>query len=166
MNQTIITQDAAARQLTIVRDFDAPVEQVWRAWTEPSLLDEWWAPKPWKAQTKRMDFREGGTWLYAMLGPDGEESWCRADFESIDPGKSYTGTDAFCDENGTVTNDPPGMHWHVAFTPLASGTRVQVVITFQSEEDMHKIVAMGFNEGFTAAHANLDSLLAETEPVQ
>ncbi len=166
MNGTTITKDAANKQLTIVRDFKAPVEQVWRAWTEPSLLDEWWAPKPWKAKTKSMEFKEGGTWLYAMQGPDGEETWCRADFETVDPGRSYTGTDAFCDADGKVTNDPPGMHWQVAFTPTAAGTRVNVVITFQSEEDMNKIVEMGFKEGFTAAHANLDSLLAADVPVQ
>jgi uncharacterized protein YndB with AHSA1/START domain len=159
MNRTTITQKAA-NQLTIVRDFDAPVEQVWRAWTEPSLLDQWWAPKPWKARTKSMELKEGGTWLYAMLGPAGEESWCRADFEIVDPGKRYTGTDAFCDENGNVVNEPPGMHWQVSFAPTSTGTRVHVVITFASEEDLNKIVAMGFKEGFTAAHSNLDELLA------
>ena len=52
------------------------------------------------------------------------------------------------------------MHWQVAFSPTAGGTRVQVVITFRSEEDMQKIVEMGFEEGFTAAHGNLDELLA------
>ena len=160
MNQTTISKDAAARQLTVVREFQAPVEQVWKAWTEPSLLDEWWAPRPWKAITKRMDFQPGGTWLYVMAGPNGEEHWCRADFETIETEKSYTGTDAFCDENGTVLSDPPGMHWQVAFSPTAGGTRVQVVITFRSEEDMQKIVEMGFEEGFTAAHGNLDELLA------
>jgi uncharacterized protein YndB with AHSA1/START domain len=165
MNETTITKNEA-RQLNIVRDFEAPVAQVWRAWTEPSLLDQWWAPQPWKARTKSMEFREGGTWLYAMQGPAGEESWCRADFETIDPERSYTGTDAFCDEEGTVTNDPPGMHWQVVFTPITTGTRVNVVITFQSEEDLDKIVAMGFKEGFTAAHANLDKLLAAGVPVQ
>ena len=71
MNQTTISKDAAARQLTVVREFQAPVEQVWKAWTEPSLLDEWWAPRPWKAITKRMDFQPGGTWLYVMAGPNG-----------------------------------------------------------------------------------------------
>jgi uncharacterized protein YndB with AHSA1/START domain len=159
MNDTSITQNAP-KQLTIVRDFAAPVEQVWRAWTEPSLLDLWWAPKPWKAATKSMQFREGGTWLYAMEGPEGEEHWARADFETIDPGKRYTGRDAFCDEAGNVNADMPRTHWDVSFSSASGGTRVTVVMTFASEEDLNKTVEMGFKEGFTAAHGNLDELLA------
>lgn len=160
MNETSITK-SANNQLTVVRDFNAPVEQVWRAWTEPPLLDQWWAPHPWKAKTKRMEFTEGGTWLYAMLGPNGEEAWSRADFEAIEQGKSYSGQDAFCDADGNIASEPPGMHWQVSFAPVAAGTRVTVLITFRSEEDLQKIVDMGFKEGFTAAHGNLDALLAE-----
>ena len=158
MKETTITKDQ--KQLTIVRDFDAPVEQVWRAWTERSLLDLWWAPQPWKAATKSMDFREGGTWLYAMEGPGGEEHWSKADFETINPRKRYTGRDAFCDENGNVSGEMPGMHWDVSFASVGGGTRVTILITFASEEDLNKIVEMGFKEGFTEAHGNLDELLA------
>lgn len=158
MKETTITKNE--KQLTIVRDFDAPVEQVWRAWTESDLLDQWWAPKPWKAQTKSMEFREGGTWLYAMQGPDGEQHWARMDFERIVPGKSYSGTDAFCDEAGVINPEMAGMQWSVEFSPAADHTRVTTVVTFASEEIMQKVVEMGFKEGFTAAHGNLDELLA------
>ena len=61
--ETLYTKDVANNKMTVVRQFDAPVEQVWRAWTESELLDQWWAPLPWKAKTKKMDFREGGSWL-------------------------------------------------------------------------------------------------------
>lgn len=159
MKETTITQ-SNPKQLTVVRDFDAPVEQVWRAWTELALLDLWWAPKPWKAATKSMDFREGGTWLYAMEGPEGEEHWSKADFETIIAGKRYTGMDAFCDESGNVNPDMPRTQWDVSFSPTNGGTRVTVVMTFASEEDLNKTIEMGFKEGFTAAHGNLDELLA------
>ena len=79
-NQTTITKDVANKKLIVVREFDAPPEEVWKAWTEKELLDIWWAPKPWRAQTKTMDFREGGAWLYSMVGPDGTESYCRVDY--------------------------------------------------------------------------------------
>lgn len=69
--QTTIAKDAANKKLIVVREFDAPLAEVWKAWTDSSILDQWWAPKPWKAKTKTMDFREGGTWLYSMVGPDG-----------------------------------------------------------------------------------------------
>ena len=159
--ETIYTKDAANKKISVVREFDAPVEQVWKAWTESELLDQWWAPKPWKANTQSMDFREGGTWLYYMEGPDGTRQYCRADYETIAPNKSYTGLDAFCDENGKINTEFARMHWKVVFNKSANGTKVEVEIKFDSEADMEKIIEMGFKEGFAAAHTNLDELLAK-----
>ena len=158
-NKTNISKDVASKKIRVTRQFEAPAEQVWNAWTNSELLDLWWAPKPWKAQTKKMDFREGGFWLYAMVGPDGAPSWCRVDYEAIVPLESFTGFDAFCDEDGNINKDFPTMHWHCEFKETANGTNVNVDITFSSEADMQKIVDMGFEEGFTAAHGNLDELL-------
>ena len=159
--ETIYTKDATNKTISVVREFDAPVEQVWKAWTESELLDQWWAPKPWKANTQSMDFREGGTWLYYMEGPDGTRQYCRADYETIAPNKSYTGLDAFCDENGKINTEFARMHWKVVFNKSANGTKVEVEIKFDSEADMEKIIEMGFKEGFAAAHTNLDELLAK-----
>lgn len=158
--ETIFTKDQANKKIKVTRDFDAPVEQVWKAWTEKELLDQWWAPKPWKANTKSMDFRSGGSWLYYMQGPDGSRHYCRADYTSVIPNKSFGGDDAFCDENGNINNDFPRMHWEVSFNKANEGTRVYVEITFPTEADMEKIIEMGFKEGFAAAHTNLDELLA------
>jgi len=157
--QTTIAKDAANKKITVVREFDAPLEVVWKAWTDKEILDTWWAPKPWRAKTKTMDFREGGSWLYSMVGPDGTDAYCRVDFKTIVPNQSYTAEDAFCDEKGNVTNELPGMHWKNEFSATDTGTRVKVEITFGSEADMNKIVEMGFEEGFTSAHGNLDELL-------
>ena len=157
--ETIFSQDLVNNKIKVVREFDAPLELVWKAWTDKDLLDKWWAPKPWKAKTKSMDFREGGVWLYYMEGPDGTKSYCRADFKKIVPYKSYVGDDAFCDENGNITNELPGTHWEVLFSETSSGTKVNVEITFDSKADMEKIIEMGFKDGSSSAHTNLDELL-------
>ena len=162
IRETMISKDLGNKKLVVVREFDAPLERVWKAWTESSLLDQWWAPKPWKAITKSMDFSEGGTWLYYMQGPQGEKHYCRADFKTIDAPKSFSVVDAFCDENGNPTAELPGMHWKNEFSETDTGTKVEVEISFASEEDLNKIVEMGFKEGFTAAHGNLDELLASS----
>ena len=159
--QTTISKDAANKKIIVVREFSAPLGEVWRAWTDSSIRDEWWAPKPWRAKTKTMDFREGGMWLYSMVGPDGSESYCRADFTKIIENKSFAADDAFCDEKGNVTHEIPGMHWKNEFRATQTGTKVEVEITFASEADMKKIIEMGFEDGFTAAHSNLDELLAK-----
>ena len=159
--QTKVTKDLAAKRLFIVREFDAPVADVWKAWTQSELLDKWWAPKPWKAVTKFMDFREGGHWSYKMVGPEGPDSWCRADFKTIVPGKSFVGVDYFTDANGKKNEEFPTMYWKNVFSPTANGTKVEVELTFDKEEDITKILEMGFEQGFTAAHGNLDELLEE-----
>jgi uncharacterized protein YndB with AHSA1/START domain len=158
--ETIYSKDASNKKLKVEREFDAPVAQVWKAWTEPELLDQWWAPKPWKANTKSMDFREGGRWFYYMEGPDGTRHYCMFNYQAITDKKSITGFDAFCDEHGNVTNELPSMSWTTEFSAIASGTRVNVQITFSSEADMDKLIEMGFKEGFTSALGNLDELLA------
>ena len=158
--ETVYTKDAANNKMSVVREFDAPLEKVWKAWTEPKLLDQWWAPKPWKAVTQSMDFRADGNWRYYMQGPEGERHYCLVEYNKIVPNKSFSGLDAFCDENGNINKEMPTMDWLVQFSPVGDRTRVDVVITFKSEEDMNKIVEMGFKEGFSAAHTNLDELLA------
>ena len=62
------TVDKENNTVNVKREFNASLPQVWSAWTEPQILDLWWAPAPWKSKTKSMDFKEGGRRLYAMLG--------------------------------------------------------------------------------------------------
>jgi len=162
--ETIYTKDEANKKIRIEREFDAPLPMVWRAWTEKELLDQWWAPLPWKAHTTYMDFREGGRWLYHMEGPDGECHYCRVDYTSIQPNHSYAGLDCFCDEKGDANELFPGMQWHCQFSESGAGTKVEIEVTFSSLEEMEKIVEMGFKEGFAAAHINLDSLLKTINP--
>ncbi|MFI5129093.1 MAG: SRPBCC domain-containing protein [Chitinophagales bacterium] len=159
--ETIFTKDLANKKIKVVREFDAPLEQVWKAWTESELLDKWWAPKPWKAVTLSMNFQNGGTWLYYMEGPDGSRHYCRADYNSIVKNKRYDGLDAFCDEKGNINSEFPRMNWKVVFSNSDSATKVEVEITFDSVESLEKIIEMGFKEGFAAAHTNLDELLAK-----
>ncbi len=158
--ETVITRNLNNKQLHVTRSFNAPVNKVWRAWTEPELLDKWWAPRPWRTETKFMDFTPGGYWLYSMVGPEGERHWCRADYGNIDKEKSYSAKDAFCDENGTPAPDFPRMNLLNEFKGDGDATVVNVTITFDTEAELEKIVEMGFKEGFTMAHGNLDELLA------
>lgn len=149
-------KDLPNKKITVTRLFDAPVTDVWRAWTESDLLELWWAPKPWRAETKHMDFREGGHWLYAMVGPDNTKHWARIDYSKIDLHKSYEATDLFTDENGVANSDLPNMIWKNSFHKTDEGTKVVVEILFKSEEDIKTIVEMGFKEGFTSALDNLE----------
>tara|TARA_R110000868_G_scaffold4211_6_gene26458 strand:- start:4698 stop:5672 length:975 start_codon:yes stop_codon:yes gene_type:complete len=146
--------------VNIQREFSGNLDLVWDAWTKPEIIDQWWAPKPYKAVTKSMDFREGGMWLYYMLSPENEKHWCKNDYLKIEPKKSYTGIDAFCDENGVVNKDMPRTQWTNTFTEDQSNkTLVSIVATYESLADLEKVIQMGFKEGFTMALENLDQYI-------
>ena len=161
MNKTVFTKDEVNKKMTVERTFNAPLPLVWKAWTDPEILDQWWAPKPFKTETQSMDFSEGGRWLYVMAGPEGERHWCKVDYHRIDPENFFQGLDGFCDENGVPSQELPSMMWHVGFDRAGSTTNVVVNIDFPTAEAMNAIIEMGFKEGFSMAHENLDALLAE-----
>jgi uncharacterized protein YndB with AHSA1/START domain len=154
------TVDKENKKIKVEREFAAPVSKVWAAWTESRLLDQWWAPKPWQARTKTMDFRVGGHWLYAMVGPDGSEHWARADYQAITPLKSYAALDAFSDAEGNIDQSQPRSSWINRFSEKPDATLVSIEIAFDNVSDLEKIIEMGFKEGFTAAMENLDELIS------
>ena len=157
--QTEITKDLTNKKLSVTRKFAAPLDKVWRAWTESDLLEKWWAPRPWRAETKTFDFSDGGFWLYSMIGPNGDAAWCRVGFKAINAPQTFSTIVGFSDAEGNIDSNFPMMYWLVVFHATADGTDVAIEITFDSEADLEKIVAMGFKEGFTMALGNLDELL-------
>lgn len=160
LHETKISKAPIGSKLIVTRNFDAPVAKVWRAWTDRHLLDEWWAPRPWKAETKSFSLSTGGRWLYAMVGPTGEKHWCAADFKAIVPEKQLSVVSVFCDEEGNTNPATPPMYWNTQFRTEGGGTAIHVEISFNNDADLETIVGMGFKEGFTMGLGNLDELLA------
>lgn len=93
--------------INLKREFAANLELVWDAWTRQELLDQWWAPKPYRTETKSLDFTEGGIQLYAMISPKDEKLWCKADYKLIKVNKILSWLDAFCDEFGNENSEKP-----------------------------------------------------------
>ena len=158
--ETVFSKDLPNKKISVEREFEAPLEQVWKAWTESEILDEWWAPKPYRAVTKKMDFRAGGFWLYCMVGPTDDKQWCKEQYETVDPMKKITNSVAFCDEEGILNTAFPLMYWKKAFSSTGNDTTVSIEITFDKEADMEMIMGMGFQEGFNAGMNNLDQYLS------
>lgn len=147
------------KTITVTREFAAPLDLVWNAWTQAEVLDQWWAPRPYRTQTKTMDFREGGHWLYAMISPENVTHWNKADFLKIEDKRAYAFLDAFCDENGTVNTDFPRSQWNNRFTGEGEHTTVHITLQLSSLNDLEKLIQMGFREGFTMGLNQLDELL-------
>ena len=106
-NNFVFETDLVANKIHVAREFNAPVELVWKAWTDPALLDKWVGPKPWTAVTKTWDFTVGGIWLYAMVSPERQKYWVYTKFTSIEDGKTFSSTGMFCDGDGNPIADGP-----------------------------------------------------------
>jgi len=159
INNFVFEKDLAAKKIHVVREFNAPVEKVWKAWTDPALLEKWWGPKPWAAITKSMDFTVGGTWLYYMAGPEGQKFWSNVKFTAIENGSRFAADAAFSDENGDITPGAPVGHWDNKFVGLGDKTKVVVDLSFDDEAAIKMMVEMGFEGGFTMGLNQLDELL-------
>ena len=163
MNKTILFNfqvDKDNSRINVERSFDGSLELVWDAWTQPEILDQWWAPKPYQCVTKSMDFREGGRWHYAMVGPEGDKQFCLFDYEVIKDKKYFSGTDAFCNEKAVADDSKPRVKWGANFAEKGGETVVSMRLDFEKLEDLETIIDMGFKEGFTAGLENLDQYIA------
>src|SRR5688572_15941050 len=118
-------------ELIINRVFDAPVEVVWRAWTEPDQAKKWWGPKNFTAPTIQIDFRVGGKYLFCMrgAGPDGkvQDFWSTGAYKEIVPNRKLVMTDSFADAEGNVV--PASYYGMSGDFPL----ELEITITFQED---------------------------------
>ncbi len=135
--------------ITVKKEFSADISLVWDAFTKSEILDNWWAPKPWKARTKKMDFREGGNWVYAMVSPEGEEHWALIEYTKIVNQKYFMGIDSFCDANGKPNKELPQSKWKIEFSKKGEKTLVENNIYFEDLKQLETTISMGFKEGYT-----------------
>lgn len=87
-------------RMTVTRVFDAPRELVWKAWTDPKYVVQWWGPKEFTAPVCKMDFRVGGKTLVCMKSPDGQECWNGIEYIEIVPYEKIVSLMYFADAEG------------------------------------------------------------------
>jgi len=149
------------RELVITRIFDAPREQVWRAWTEPEVSKRWWGPKNFSTPVSTIDLRVGGKYLYCMrgAGPDGvvKDYWGTGVYKEIVPLKRLVYTDSFADEKGNVVpatqygmgkDFPLEMLVTVTFGELDDITTMTLRHAGLPEGEMTDLTRAGWNESF------------------
>jgi uncharacterized protein YndB with AHSA1/START domain len=95
-------------ELVVERVFDAPRERVWQAWSDPELLKQWWGPKNFSSPSCRMDFKEGGSYLFCMRSPEGRDFWSTGKFLEISNPERLVYIDSFADEKGNQV--PPSFY--------------------------------------------------------
>jgi uncharacterized protein YndB with AHSA1/START domain len=155
-----VTKDFDSLTLTLVAEFDAPAERVWRLWADPRQLERWWGPPSYPATVERHDLAAGGAVTYVLTGPGGERShgWWRV--RSVDPPRSLEFTDGFADQDGTPDAELPTTRVQVQLSEHQGGTRMELRFIFESREQMEQLERWGAFEVFPQSVGQMDALLA------
>jgi len=134
---------AADCELTLTRTFEVPRELVYKAWTNPQHVKEWWGPKDFTNPVCEMDVRPGGKWRIVMRGPDGSEYPSHGLYQEVVPDERLVLTDCFEMEPKPVGDST----WTVTFEEHDAKTRLTIVVRCQSVEDRDTMIKMGWRGG-------------------
>ena len=111
MNATSTATATRSPDFVISRVFDAPRELVWKAFTEPESMKQWWGPKGFTVIASKMDLRPGGTYHYGMKAPNGSTMWGKFVFREIVAPERMVFVSSFSDEAGGTTRHPGHQSW-------------------------------------------------------
>lgn len=138
---------ADARELVLVREIDASAHALFRCWTEPELLKQWFCPKPWTVSRVESDLRPGGRCNITMRSPEGEEMPNPGVYLEIVPGRRLVFTDAYTE--GWIPAETPFFTGVIEFEDLGNGrTRYTARARHWTAEAKTQHEEMGFLEGW------------------
>ena len=143
MKPTMDLYEENGECMTITRTFDAPREEVWLRWTDPSQYMCWWGPKDFTSPYAKFDLRPGGKYLACMRGPDGKEYWDAGKFEEIEEMNRIIYTDTFADADGNPV--PPSYYGMEGDQPVEMA--VQVRLEEDGERTRLVLEHCGFPDG-------------------
>jgi uncharacterized protein YndB with AHSA1/START domain len=146
-----VAKDAVGNieRMVVTRVIDAPREIVWKAYTQPEYVQQWWGPKGFTSPSCRSDFRVGGMFLYCMRSPDGQEGWTGGQFHEIIPHEKILYSLYFADSDGNRVEPEEigveheaidGVYDEVRFEDLGDGrTKITLI---GNEKHLDKLAAV------------------------
>jgi len=146
------------RELVLTRIIDAPCEKVFRAWTEPELLKQWFAPLPWTTPIAETDVRPGGGNLIVMRGPDGNEFPNRGVYLEVVKNQRLVITDAYT--KAWEPSEKPFMTVILTFENEGGKTRYTALVRHWTVADREAHEKMGFHQGWGMCTDQLAAVVA------
>jgi uncharacterized protein YndB with AHSA1/START domain len=147
------------RELVLTREIDAPPEKLFKAWTQPELLKQWFAPLPFTTPHAELDVRPGGSSLIVMRGPDGTDYPNRGVYLEVVENERLVSTDAFT--HAWQPSEKPFMTLILTFEDIDGGkTRYTARVRHWTVEDREMHEKMGFHEGWGTCADQLAALVA------
>ncbi len=147
--------DLVRKDVVVTRLFDAPVERVWKAFTEDAEVMKWWGPQGFTSPAAKMDVRPGGTSLVCMRSPQGQDMWMTWAYTKVEPMRRLEYVQNLSDEHGNRI-DPAAMGMGpefprdvatvVTLTPRGNKTEVKIVEDTTTTEFMHEMSRVGLEQ--------------------
>jgi uncharacterized protein YndB with AHSA1/START domain len=150
---------SADRELVLTRLINAPREKVYRAWTDPALLKQWFAPKPYTTPVVEIDVRPGGSAYFVMRGPDGKDLPNRGVYLEVVPNEKLVSTDAYV--KAWEPSEKPFMTLILTFEDEGGKTRYTARVRHWTVADREAHEKMGFHEGWGLCADQLEALVAK-----
>ena len=147
-----------SRELVLIRTIDAAPEKLYRAWTEPELLMQWFTPRPWTVASAEMDVRPGGSSVIVMRSPEGEEFPNRGIYLEVVKNRRLVFTDAFT--KAWEPSEKAFMTGIITFEAFGARTKYVARVLHWSEADRQAHEDMGFHQGWGLATDQLAELVA------
>ncbi len=146
----------AQHELVFTRHIAAPRAAVWRCWTEPELLKQWFTPRPWTTPVVETDLRAGGASYFLFRGPNGEEFPNRGVYLEVVPQQRLVFTDAYVE--AWVPSAEPFMTAIVTLADASGGTHYEARVRHWTEAAMKRHEDMGFHAGWGKAADQLEEV--------
>jgi uncharacterized protein YndB with AHSA1/START domain len=153
-----MTDEANDRDLVLTRLIDVPREKLYRAWTEPELLKQWFAPAPYTTPHAELDVRVGGANTVVMRGPEGNEIPVAGVYLEVVPNRRLVFTDAYT--RSWEPSQKPFMTVIVTFDDEGGKTRYTACVRHWTAEDREAHEKMGFHQGWGQCADQLTALAA------
>lgn len=150
-----------SRELLLIRLIDAPPAAVFRAWTDPDMLKQWFVPRPWSVARAELDVRAGGRNLVVMRNPEGEEFPNPGVYLEVVPNARLVLTDAYTE--AWLPSEKPFMTAIMTFEAEGNKTRYTARVLHWSVADRQAHEEMGFYSGWATATDQLEELLAKQQ---
>jgi uncharacterized protein YndB with AHSA1/START domain len=155
-----VDKDFDGHSLTLIGEFDAPIERVWQLWADPRQLERWWGPPTYPSTVETHDLAVGGEVAYFMTGPDGEKTYGWWRVTSVDAPRSLEFTDGFANADGTPNAETPPTTVQVQLAEQDGRTRMELRFVFDSSEHMEQVERWGAFEVFPQSVGQMAALLA------
>jgi len=154
-----MTNETSDRELMLTRLIDAPREKLYRAWTDATLLKQWFAPLPWTTSHVELDVRPGGASTVVMRSPEGNDMPCPGVYLEVVPNQRLVFTDAYI--SAWQPSEKPFMTVILTFEDEGGKTRYTARVRHWTVADREAHEKMGFHQGWGQCADQLTALVAK-----